>query len=128
MSSICVFLLALALPALIGCFGAEEALHREDEPDDPGRSLFRAVTKGDAELAKQLIAGGADVDFADESGTTLTMQAAALGRVEILKMLIDARASLDARDNDGFTPLTYACARAKLLADGDKQIIGVMSS
>ena len=128
MNRCCVVLPTLALSALLGCSSAEAPSHPDNQPEPPGRSLFQAVTKGDAELAKSLIATGANVDFADESGTTPTMQAAALGRAKILKMLIDAKASLDARDSDGFTALAYACARAKLLASGDKQIIGVMKS
>lgn len=71
--------------------------------------LYNAVLKGDIDIARQLLAAGALVDFA-YNGMTPLYVAAQNGNVEGMRMLIKAGASVNAREAAvGGTPL-YAAA------------------
>jgi uncharacterized protein len=70
--------------------------------------LSYAVFLGKPDLAKQLLAAGADADATDSTGTTPMMLAAARGDAEMVSALIAAKARVDARDRWGQTALMLA--------------------
>jgi ankyrin repeat protein len=73
---------------------------------DPSVSpLMRALGLGDMELAKSLIAAGANVNAADRQGNTALIIAA--NRVELgaLRQLLVSGASVGAKNHDGLTAL-----------------------
>jgi ankyrin repeat protein/L-ascorbate metabolism protein UlaG (beta-lactamase superfamily) len=75
-------------------------------------ALAFAVLGGDPEIVRMLIAGGADVQCADEYGwTALHRSAQLLGNVDIAKLLVDAGAEVDLEDKQGITPLRTAAER-----------------
>jgi len=76
---------------------------------DPG-PLVRAITGNRLEMARLLIASGADVNRADSAGMTPLMYAAAtnFGDPTIIDLLIKSGARLDARGKDGVTAADLA--------------------
>ena len=64
---------------------------------------------GDARDARQLIALGINVNYADDDGTTALYWAAYEGNLEIVQVLINAGASIDVQDNFcGWSALIFA--------------------
>jgi Raf kinase inhibitor-like YbhB/YbcL family protein len=86
--------------------------------------LGDAVLDGNVSSVKALLAAGAKVDDADETGMTPLMVAAAQGQTAIAGMLIAVGAKVDAKDRDDITALMRASAAnrvatvALLLAHG----------
>lgn len=76
--------------------------------------LSYAVLVGKPELAKQLLAAGADADAADSTGTTPLMLAAARGDTATATALLGAKARADARDRWGQTALMLAAQSGEL--------------
>lgn len=72
------------------------------------KTLWDAVAEGDAETARELIAGGANVNVATKNGTTPLVHAAELGHLEIVKTLIANGADVNARLKPGYTALMLA--------------------
>ena len=72
--------------------------------------LHYAAGNGQIEVAKALIAAGANVNLAGKKGWTPLFIAAFRGDTEIVKTLIAAGADVNRADNDGKTPL-YMAAR-----------------
>ena len=60
--------------------------------------LVNAVKQNDTELARKLIAKGADVNQKDSSGNSLLIISSANGNAEIVQLLLSSGASLDAVD------------------------------
>ncbi len=87
--------------------------------------LIEAAKKGQTERVKSLLAGGADVDVSDNSGTTALMHASAEGHTQLVEALLDAGAEVDAQAHDGLTALMVVArgntqiARALLDAGAD---------
>jgi ankyrin repeat protein len=94
-------------------------------------ALSEAVTFGYADIARALIAAGADVGIIASAGINLLHWAAITDRPQIVPVLVDARVPIDAMDDNGYTPLMYAATidfgdteilRALLKAGADKTI------
>jgi hypothetical protein len=76
---------------------------------DSGAALRAAASLGDVETVRSLIAGGADVDAANDYGATPLILASMRGRTEVARVLLEAGA--DAELADGFygrSPLGWA--------------------
>ena len=71
---------------------------------------FRTIKDGltFAQLAKVLIAAGADINGADEFGQTALMRAAREQQTDNIRTLLERGAAIDARDKKGQTALMYA--------------------
>jgi ankyrin repeat protein len=67
--------------------------------------LMMACLKGQAEIARKLIARGADVN---KTGWTPLHYAATSGQIEIMQLLLDENAYIDAASPNGTTPLMMA--------------------
>jgi hypothetical protein len=71
-------------------------------------NLNSAIETGKTNLAKLLIAAGANVNARDNYGRTVLLWAVEYGRTEIVKLLITEGADVNARDNDCYTALIEA--------------------
>ncbi|MHC4154047.1 MAG: ankyrin repeat domain-containing protein [Planctomycetota bacterium] len=71
--------------------------------------LHFAARHGHEQIARLLIAGGADVNvnMSDESWTPL-LDAASTGHTKLAKLLLEKGAKVDVGDDYGYTPLYYA--------------------
>ena len=83
--------------------------------------LCVATQPGALPALKALLAGGANVELADERGITALALAAGLGALPAVRLLLDAGANANTQDSLGTTPLMLAilgnrveCARALL--------------
>ena len=92
----------------------KEKQNEINQPDVPGgrTALYYAASKGQEEIVKMLLQGGADpnIPFAKDNTTALLM-AAKRGEIEIVKSLISDEiiiADVTARDNNGNTVLHMA--------------------
>ena len=70
--------------------------------------LFSAAQSGEADVIKELIKEGANVNAVNKYGWTVLMQAAYFGKVDAAKTLIEAGADVNAKSNDGWTALMEA--------------------
>ncbi len=70
--------------------------------------LHWAARTGGPAVVAGLLAGGADVNQADQDGTTALHLAAMQGQLESVRLLLAAGADVAARDAQGRTPLHYA--------------------
>ncbi len=77
-------------------------------------ALFDAVTNGDVERVRELLAAGADCDARDGEGATALMLAAYAGNLAVVKTLIEAGADVNARGEGGWSPLMKAAHNAEL--------------
>ena len=85
---------------------------------DPSEELIRACYFGSLEEVKQLLAKGADVNTASQTGVTPLLAASKSGpptqpdregdRFEIVKLLLAKGADVNRAGNDGVTPLLGA--------------------
>ncbi|WP_437592304.1 ankyrin repeat domain-containing protein [Sorangium sp. So ce1000] len=103
-------------------------------PADAGR-LFEAVSQGDQELVRKLLADGADVNARDPrspmfDGATPLILAADAGPTDMLRVLLGAGADVNARSASGWTALMRAsnagateAARLLLDAGADPRLI-----
>jgi len=70
--------------------------------------LFGAARAGQVEVAKRLLAKGADVNVRNEKGGSPLHAAACKGQPEMIEFLIAKGAKVNARANNGQTPLHKA--------------------
>ena len=70
--------------------------------------LASAAAAKQTELARVLIAHGANVNARGASGHVPLHEASANGNVELVKLLIDSGADVNAKTDDGKTPLDFA--------------------
>lgn len=70
--------------------------------------LINSVEDNDIELVKQLIVGGANVNFVNDYGRTALHYASLYGFAEYCKLLIDANADIHKGDYYGVTPLHWS--------------------
>ncbi len=85
-----------------------ETRNRADES-----ALMMAALKGQADLARRLIARGADVN---KTGWTPLHYAATGGHQALIAMLLDAHAYIDAESPNGTTPLMMAAQYGSVAA------------
>lgn len=80
-------------------------------PNDRGQTpLAGAAFKGDADVVRTLLDGGARVDGHGPDGRTPLMVAAMFNRVEIVDLLLPRGADAAARDAGGLTARDLALA------------------
>ena len=84
-------------------------------------SLLDAVSAGDVDLVRKLLAAGADCNERNGDGATALMLAAHAGKLELVKTLIDAGADVNATDELGLGPLMKSAYNA----DVDRGFAGV---
>jgi ankyrin repeat protein len=75
-----------------------------------GTPLMAAVYKRDVEIITILLENGADVNKADEKGTTALHYATMFNNVEIAEKLINAGAKANMKDSSGKTAYDHALA------------------
>jgi hypothetical protein len=79
--------------------------------EEPKESWLRvAARNGHVETLRALVAAGAEVDHAGNTGFTALYAAALCGHVEAIQALLSAGADLNRAANDGCTPLAIARA------------------
>jgi ankyrin repeat protein len=78
-----------------------------------GTALGDMAARGSAQMARILLAAGADVDARQIGWRTPLMQAAAGGNVAVVRVLLEAGADPQAQDGDGRTALELAIANGR---------------
>ncbi len=78
------------------------------------QNIFEACSKGDLVRAKELIAGGANLEVLDLKGQTPMHVAARAGKNELVKLLVEKGGKINALNQSGETPLFLACNWNKL--------------
>jgi hypothetical protein len=84
--------------------------------------LTQAVTSGDADIVKALLANGADVNERTGGGQTPIILATIFGHAHLVPLLLDAGADPQLRDNLGLNAIDWAQRR------GATEVIDVLSS
>lgn len=79
--------------------------------------LTRAAAIGDSAKAKEVLAGGVEVDQRDSQGVTPLMVAAYNGNADLAKFLVDKGADVNAKTKRGSTPLMAA------VQSGNKEMV-----
>jgi hypothetical protein len=77
-------------------------------------ALMAAAYVGADELARDLVARGAQLETRDQEGFTALMYAANGGQEAAVRLLVDAGAAVDATDREGSTPLMFAAQHGHL--------------
>ena len=78
------------------------------------QELLDAVTAGDPDRARALLAAGADANARDDAGATPLTRAAHAGNLALVRVLLGAGADVNAADAHGWTALTKAVYNADL--------------
>jgi ankyrin repeat protein len=76
--------------------------------------LMLAAREGDPELARILVAAGADIDAVAGDGKTALAVAIFNGNYEVASFLVDNKADVNKADAQRFTPLFYAVDRRNM--------------
>lgn len=92
------------------------SVKKPDSEQDTGAALRACVSEGDLEGTIDLISKKADVNGADDKGSTALMIAAGAGRLDLMKALIEAKADVNAGNAKGVTPLIFAAAKGQAKA------------
>jgi ankyrin repeat protein len=76
--------------------------------------LMFAAREGDVELARMLVAGGADVNAVGGDGKTALALAVFNGNYDVASFLVDSKADVNKADAQRFTPLFWAVDRRNM--------------
>ena len=100
----------LTVIILIGIgHGRQDVLSADTGQSSPPRAnLHVAAFLGNAEVVRQHIEDGSDLNERDKFGSTPLITAATFGHTEVALALIEAGADLDLKNNDGSTALLIA--------------------
>jgi len=71
-------------------------------------TIFTAAIYGQADLIKEYVRKGEDMDSQDEYGATLLHYSLQSGHTEISKFLVISEADVNIMDKEGLTPLDWA--------------------
>jgi ankyrin repeat protein len=77
-------------------------------------TLLKAAKAGNLVALRACLADNANVNYANDKGTTALIKAASKGHLEICKVLIAHRANICLKDHKGSTPLMRAAKSNKL--------------
>ena len=83
-------------------------------PVETAGALADAVERGQAGVARVLIAAKANVNARDDYGQSLVMRASSVNKPEIMKLLIDAGADVNIENNYKIGPLAGAAEQGQL--------------
>lgn len=101
--------IALIFPLLLALAGCGQPNTKKEKPAVPKTDMHTAVITGNAEVIRQHIAAGSDLNIKDPIGGSSPLISACLfGKTELAKMLIAAGANINFKNNDGSTPLHTA--------------------
>jgi hypothetical protein len=81
------------------------------------RGLTALMVAPTAELAKALLAAGAEVNVADEHGVTPLMRAAGSGRLGVVKVLLQSNADAEAKCSDGRSAADFAHSKLEFFTE-----------
>ena len=100
---------------------------QQEEDGILGTPLIFAAIKGNADIARDLLAAGANVNSRTSNGATALMEAAEEKHTALVPLLLQAGADVNAADNFGVTALWHAAsqgnlATAKLLIDAGADV------
>lgn len=76
--------------------------------DKAGAKLLEACRKDSEQIAKFLIAGGANVNARDDMGNTPLMLAVGMGKIRLVRALLEEGADVNATNNKGISVLGWA--------------------
>ena len=76
-------------------------------------ALHWAASRSHLDVVKLLVNVGANVDGADQFGSTPLFWAVRRGSPEVVRFLLESGAAVDTRDNDGKTPLMVAAVAGR---------------
>ncbi len=95
--------------AQVGQGAKEEAtVSSLKEYSEKGSEFLVAVTDGDIERVKHMLAQGAEADSRDKNGNTALMLAAGLGDLQMARLLLEHGANVHTKNYDGLTALGWA--------------------
>jgi ankyrin repeat protein len=92
-----------------------DVMNEKDE--DVFTPLHIAAAFDFVEVAKVLLAQGADLEAKNFTGQTPLHMAVKAGHEEMVKLLLDKKADVHAKDKAGATPLHYAVVKSKSLIE-----------
>jgi ankyrin repeat protein len=91
----------------VGAAGEEQATNTTLGPRE--HALIESAYQGQLERVQGLLAKGARVDAADETGRTALMWAALRGHTPVVEFLHGKGGNVNSKDSDNQTALMYAC-------------------
>jgi ankyrin repeat protein len=101
--------LALAVSLAMATATAIDSAAANREATEEEQGFLDAAMDGDAQLVKEFLEKGVDVNVTyDEDGINALMQAAAGSHAEVVKVLLKAGANVDAKDSKGMTAFLVA--------------------